>query len=453
MKILKYTFLVFVVCIIIVPLLFINTKHNVVSEIDNRELTEFPSLENYGKIGSLSDTMEDYFSDRIGFRDDFLYANMLANDWLFHHLEHPLYMYGKDDYVFSKYRGNVKFGNFHITFINHIKKIENYCRDRGIDFIFVLNPTKYTIVKDKLPEGMNYDDSWLIDFTDYLDELDINYVNNIPLLLEKHKNGEVVYNKMYDATHWNELGAFYGVNNIIRGIKEIYPSVEENKKENFTFETEMETTLPSSKFPICDEVPKINPKTKKLVSKGDFSGEIDMDENFRSFYYYSNAYKQNPEIPKVLIFQGSYMNTRGSKFLMNAVREYTSIHCYQNVINADYYINIFKPDLVIFEVGQNVILDSYFSGEKMEQKNFNKKFEKEKLQKLEDYDDIRLNHREMVTEIFIDNLPHDADDVYLEIGADVYDAILTDGVYKVVVDNNSLNANDKFTVYYRRNSN
>ncbi|MEG0826055.1 MAG: hypothetical protein RR404_01155 [Bacilli bacterium] len=45
-------------------------------------------------------------------------------------------------------------------------------------------------------------------------------------------------------------------------------------------------------------------------------------------------------MPKVLVYQGSYLNGRYKYFESN-FKEYIAVHNYDNIINFDYYFNIF----------------------------------------------------------------------------------------------------------------
>ena len=74
--------------------------------------------------------------------------------------------------------------------------------------------------------------------------------------------------------------------------------------------------------------------------------------------------------PGVLVFQGSYMNGLGYKYLQNAFGKDSLIQDYHNVLNFPYYYNIFKPEYVIFEVAEYTFSDNYFDSEKMKTLSF-----------------------------------------------------------------------------------
>ena len=64
-----------------------------------------------------------------------------------------------------------------------------------------------------------------------LDKRGVHYIDNTVLMREKTENGEYVYNIKYDANHWNDLGGYYGTNNILTVMRESIPGVHINEKE------------------------------------------------------------------------------------------------------------------------------------------------------------------------------------------------------------------------------
>ena len=148
MKKIRIIFICAFFVIIAVPIITFNWKENVVSEIDNRELTNNPFGDNYVSDGStdLTDAIEDYLQDRIGLRDEMITAYTVLNDRLFHEMVHPTYEYGKDGYVFGKTGNNVVFSDYHVQFADMVEKIQTYCEERSIPFVFVFDPSKSTVL-------------------------------------------------------------------------------------------------------------------------------------------------------------------------------------------------------------------------------------------------------------------------------------------------------------------
>src|SRR5699024_7430675 len=127
--------------------------------------------------------------------------------------------------------------------------------------------------------------------------------------------------------------------------------------------------------------------------EGDHIDEIDLDESYQRFGYYVNESKASLQIPKVLCFQGSYMNGHGDLYMANSLKEYIYVHNYQNVINFPYYFNIFQPDLVILEIAEYTFTERYFDCEKMNNIDFTPSFSSIRE---DEYKKISLNIDDLV---------------------------------------------------------
>lgn len=345
--------------VIIIPVVGFNTQSDVVSEIDNRKLTENPFTSEVE--GDLIDNIENYVSDRIGFRDEMILGYTVLNDRLFGKMVHPSYVYGKDGYVFGAGLQDITYGDYHEAFADMIKQLQDYCSDRGIPFLMVFEPTKPAVLTEYIPEGKYYNRDWVEQLMVALDERGINYLDNTETLREAYLAGEAVFNTKYDANHWNDLGAYYGVSEMVKRLQEDISTIHLTTKNELTISQKMETTLPVSQFPIEEYVPVISIDMDYDTLTNEFKNELQINPSYKGFGYYVNSKLQDEGAPRALVFQGSYMNSYGYKYLINAFGEYIHIHDYQNVLNFDYYFNIFQPECVIFEVAEYTLNDTYFS--------------------------------------------------------------------------------------------
>ncbi|MGT2950745.1 hypothetical protein BU202_05330 [Streptococcus cuniculi] len=377
MKIIKVLTIAAFSMMILIPVATFRFAPHISSEIDNRMLMENPfSKEVSGDSeADLTDNIENYVNDRIGFRDEMILGYTLLNDRLFQKMVHPSYLYGKDGYVFGSglTTPTYQYSDYHETFADMIKAVQDYCNERDIPFLFVLNPAKPAVLTEHIPAGIHYDRDWVEKFLAALDKRKVRYLDNTVTLRAETQEGKVVFNQKYDANHWNDLGAFYGTNAILSEVKHDFPNVQLNQLEQLDVSSRLEVSLPVSQFPIHEEVPVIQVPTGDITSaKTDlFKDELQLDPTYHTFGYYQNRSKMNKETPKVLMFQGSYMNNFGHKYLANALGEYISVHDYQNILNFPYYYNIFKPDMVIFEVAEYTFSNTYFQYDKMKQLDFN----------------------------------------------------------------------------------
>lgn len=369
MKFLKCFTIILFCIVMILPIATFNTKSDVLSEIDNRKLAENPFSATEGDFTS---NVENYVNDRIGFRDEMILGYTVLNDKLFGKMAHPTYVYGQDGYIFGAGLDTETYDDYHETFADMLKKLQDYCEERKVPFLAVFNPTKSAILTEYLPKGMYYNRDWVDEFTSALEKRGVNYLDNTKTLEDKHLAGEVVFNQKYDANHWNDLGAFYGTTEIVSTLKKDMPTVHVTTKDEITVSKELQTTLPVSKFPIEEYVPSISIDMDYENLTGNYSGELELNPSYRSFGCYRNSKLQSEGAPRALVFQGSYMNNYGYKYFINAFGEYIHVHDYQNVLNFDYYFNVFKPECVIFEVAEYTLNETYFSYKGMKNMSLNK---------------------------------------------------------------------------------
>ncbi len=435
MKSIKSIVLIVFSVIILLPLIFFNFTEDAISIIDNKKLAPSPLKT---ASGSLTDNIDNYMNDRIGLREEMIYAYTMLNDVVFDKLTHPSYIRGKNGYIFggeaTQYR---QFDQYHIDFANMVAQIQRYCEQRDIPFVFVFNPAKSAVLTEHLPSGINYDRSWVDSFFAELQRLGVNYVDNTEILREMNQKGEVVFNQQYDANHWNDLGAYYGTNEILKALQKEIPSLHINTKEELRVSCVTETKLPNSVYPIQEEVPKIALPSKITSVASRYSDEIELHSSYKGFNYLVNEKRKSEGAPKALVFQGSYMNGCGNKYLANSFGEYVYVHDYQNVMNFDYYYNIFKPDCVVFEVAEYTFTEGYFSQKAMQKMMLNPPLasvdKNVQKQKAIASSDLMVEQGKTLTKLTW-NTDILAESVWLLLGEE-YDMILCEEGYTVTVPN------------------
>lgn len=436
-----FYFLVFL-CMLIVPLATINTEHNVMSEADNRMLTEFPqSREMFATY------FKSYLEDRIGFRKEMMLGYIALNQIAFGELEHPLYEFGKDGYVFFKMHDNIQFSEYHRLFADSVVKMKEYCEQRGVPFIFLFDPEKSSVYRRYLPEGFSYDDSWVDQLLAYLEERGVDCVNNKELLIEKSYE-EQVFNRQYDAGHWSGIGAYYGTNNLWKHMNKDFPAVTEYTPDDFVIDSKIAEYYPASVIPVNEEIPVYILKKDWEWITDKYADEIELNPSYRYFQYSTDTSDEAEKLPRVMVFHGSYYNEKPS-FLIGKVREYIGIHDYQNVLNLDYYFNVFQPEAVVFEVAEYTLEDSYFSQEKMEILEFNPGISPDEAERILsltkepesmalDGTSLSVLPGEMIDKITWMN-PEQMDYVYLLSDGKVFDLLKNDeGKYYAAISHDSV---------------
>ncbi|MDV4150400.1 alginate O-acetyltransferase [Clostridium sp. AL.422] len=370
------------ILIIILPIVNINLKNNETSKIDNRMLLDFEDIfEDTDDTKSIFSNIEKYINDRIGFREEIVNIYTVAMDKVFKEMVHPTYQYGEEGYVYLKLPENKVDLRFQEIFSSFIKDFEEYCKERNIKFLYTLEPSKSTIYPEYLPNGYNNSNENLDYFIELLNEKGINYLSNVDTLLEAKENpllkDILLYDKKFDAGHWNETGAIVGISAIIDRLNELDSRVGRFDINKYESESIINETLLSSNFRINEETKTYSLKEYNLEYIQDYEDEIYRHENFRYFTHYKNL--TNTEAPRLLIFAGSYFNNK-EKFITGNFSEVMKIHNYRNVIDYEYYINIYKPDIVLFESTEYTNTGYHYPITMMEEKKY--------IKNLRNYDDL-----------------------------------------------------------------
>lgn len=353
------------ILILAIPVLTINFKSEQISEIDNRNLIEISDI----LAGDFTTNAETFIEDRIGFRTTMINTYTKAMNSLFNYMIHPSYQYGQDGYVFSKLSREGVDIEYQDIFSDFILKIQNYCNDRDIKFLYAVEPSKATIYPEYLPIGVNYENFNLNYFLDSLNKKNINYVYTGDAV-NNAKDKYQVFDKKYDANHWSETGAIIGISTILERLNEMDPNIDKFNIDNFDIRTSIHSTLPVSYFPINEETTTYELKDiSNLKNVDTFIDKIKLSEQYRNFAHYINT--SNTDAPKILVFAGSYFNNK-HKFLLESFSEFILVHNYHNINDIDYYINLFNPDVVLFESTEYTHNSTYFDETSMKEINYNK---------------------------------------------------------------------------------
>lgn len=354
MKVIQVVFLWLITSLLYFLLLNINTEEDVSSEIDNRKLVP------------LEAGINAYLRDRIGFRDEMISLNIWLNDKIYGELVHPIYEYGENGYVFFRMTDSRVDTSFLNAFCQYLSSVQQYCEERGSDFIYCINPSKTSIYTEFLPKGYRFDDNFHRKLIGLLDKYDVNYVDNVSFL-RYIADSVPIFNKKFDAGHWNDIGAWYGTNHMLRHIARMGYSVDEFERQDFVWDSVVEESLPVSRFIINETVPELSLVDDTVLSERSKYEGLHLHKNHQFFQAYSTSDTASPD---VLFFHGSYYNSR-NKFYKDRFHSVKGVHNYQNFINFDYYYNIFQPDLVILETAEYATSSSYFDKDMLVSKRLN----------------------------------------------------------------------------------
>ena len=279
------------VLIILVPIVTFNIKKDVVSEIDNKVLM---NIEDIFDSENLANGVEAFINDRVGLRTKMVNLYNTSMDILFDELVHPSYQYGEDDYVFFKVSESKLDNEFQEIYSTFIKNFQDYSESRGIGFLYTVEPSKATVYEEYLPDGYVYNNENLDYFTSLLKEKEINYLDNSETLINA-KNDTLVFDKKYDAGHWNETGAMIGISKIIDRLNELDESVGSLDTNNYEAVRFINETLPTSYFYINEETTHYNLINDNSTQVTDLNDEVFRDSNYRFYSHYKNS--ENEDAP------------------------------------------------------------------------------------------------------------------------------------------------------------
>lgn len=372
-KLIDIVFIALFMAVMTVPLLLINTKPFQKSEIDNKNLQDWPVK--FTLSAETRDSVERYFNDRIGFRERAIDAYTVLCDKLFHVMVHPLFMYGEKGNIYYKNESYI-LGYQRLNtdrpmlddFTDFLRSTQEYLDSRNVNFLFFMSPDKKTIYPEYFPKTIHVDernDSVPEYLEEKLQEKDINYIIPIGELNEAKKT-EQIYNVQFDATHWNEYGAMVAHKLIDEQVQEWYGDVPKFTEEDYNLKMVHKDTLETAHFAIDENVPVYELKND-VSQDATYYLMNDMELDFlRSFYsHHMNPDAGNSHI--LLMFVDSYFGPY-PKYYSNRFREVYMVHR-DNYDKLQYYVNLLCPDTVIFEVAERSILEE-FSTEKYDFSNY-----------------------------------------------------------------------------------
>lgn len=360
-KISKILFLAVSVMLLVVPMLATNTKPDQVSELDNAKLIEFPVL----RLGGFRSGIEEYVSDRVGFRDEMITLYQKFCGLAFQKLVHPLYVYGKEGHIMSPldlvtYQHLDVSEEYIENFTDYLESLEEFCQNQGAEFLFYLCPNKETIYPEYFPDGYNVKNqpSRSDRILERLNEKGVAYLSPKELFLSL-KGKELLYNVKYDTVHWNETGEFYGHQQIIHYFNKDFPRMGELEWKEFEITQIYQQMLQSSRLEIEEIVPHNILIDTDAVRDDEIFGQIAVTSPTEYYMHYKNETALRNGMPKVLIFGDSYFSN-SAKYYINHSSELTLMHC-TNMPNIEYYISVLQPDIVIYEVVERVLQMSWNS--------------------------------------------------------------------------------------------
>lgn len=221
------SFLLCFLLMLFIPRFFVSDE--TVSLIEKRTLAKKPELKNTGELKEYGNQYEGWFNDHIFQREKLqnIHDEILN---VFNYKQGKLYndafvgedqwMFLRKDSGFENYANVVTFTNEELKSISqYLQRIDSWCTQKGKKFYFVIPSDKdkvygeyYNYVKKVNPDSLSRAQQLI----KYLkNNTNLKCISLQDRMIKEKKNGLLYYKQ---DTHWCELGAYYGSDELLNFI-------------------------------------------------------------------------------------------------------------------------------------------------------------------------------------------------------------------------------------------
>lgn len=231
--------------IVFFPTIFMLTGSD--SSIDNAEkrgLAKLPPLQ-LSKIWEFPAKYRQYFNDHFPFRGPFIRFNNVLKVKVYKTSPIPKVIVGKNGWLFYRselendgntiqdYQGNLLFTEAELKRIKkNIERKIAQCKRANTHLLIILVPNKETIYSELMPvsikKGKTNRFHQLKTLCQKNPHLPVMFLTDA--LMEKKKERRIFYT---GGTHWNQYGAFYGYEAIMKRLEKDFPQLKPYPLEAF----------------------------------------------------------------------------------------------------------------------------------------------------------------------------------------------------------------------------
>ncbi len=199
-----------------------------VSAAEKRDLAAFPQF-SWETLDTYPSGIENYYNDRLPFRDRMVQANTFANYKLFGVLNSDTVAAGKDGWLFYKnkddgspldaYANGSSFAPEALARIgDRLQRMQDAAYAQGADFLFVMAPNKEEVYSEYVPDAYKKvsGDRAFNQLYDYLKQNTGVRVVRADEALLPYKDDYTLYYKT--DTHWNDLSGFLAAQQVLEAF-------------------------------------------------------------------------------------------------------------------------------------------------------------------------------------------------------------------------------------------
>lgn len=172
------------------------------------------------------------------------------------------------------------------------------------------------------------------------------------ILKAKTDNGEQLYSKAYDSSHWNNQGAWVGYQELMKEVQEEIPDVRILREEDMDISAgEYSKTYNWKEYVEEDLEYHVKGSQSEEFSDWFASVGYQSSDQWNSYRYYRN---EDETLPKILIIGDSYVWMFMLPWISESFSETVFIH-QQDGGNLEFMLETLKPDIVVFAGLQNSV--------------------------------------------------------------------------------------------------
>ena len=314
-----------VLFVIIIGITFLNNMFHVFSgnmdAKENRIMAEEPKID-ISNLDAFPKKYEAFYNDNFLFRADYISFMLFLSQKIFKKSNvKGNYMIGLDNWIFqmrknfSWFIGGESLNQSQLEkYKIEFSKREEYFNSIGAKMYLLVIPSKYSIYNDKLPYFLRAERrTWTDQFIDYLKE---NTTVNIIDGRKSVKKGSKAHKVFFKHdTHWNDLGAYFAISDLIDKVRVDFPEIPKFSLEDFEMDTvkKYDGNLKSA-LANSDSLYEINYNLilkKSNIQKG-CSGYNHIENDDFSFKKHNYCFRVCNKLPsnqlKVVLFRDSFMN-------------------------------------------------------------------------------------------------------------------------------------------------
>jgi alginate O-acetyltransferase complex protein AlgJ len=218
------------------------TSEEMIADSEQRTAAVFPKLEwSFASLEKFPSQFEAYYNDNFGFRQPLIIGLNYFKVFKLGGSSSPTVILGKDGWLFYANEESRQYYLRSTLFTPQelaswktvLEERHNWLASQGIRYLFVITPNKDTIYPEFFPEYIHLPktDSRLDQLIKYLKANSNVEILDLRGRLWDSKKINRIYSKT--DTHWNQLGAFFGYQEIITHITPWFSKIKPARLNDF----------------------------------------------------------------------------------------------------------------------------------------------------------------------------------------------------------------------------